>query len=371
MPDNKPAQNPQENKNNTIIKSDNHTQTSNPIPTPTLPRVELRHPPLMWQQSQDILNKIGEKLQGKVVTYYTTNAIVGDDVKYFYAHLRDIGFQDKLFFILYSKGGDGMSAYRIASLLKSFCKELIIIIPEAAASAATMLTLAGDEIMMTPLSYLTAVDTSLVHPLNPKDANNAPVSLELEEIRRAVEVLTSDKSDKDETDVYKTIFNYVHPAAFGSIKRSSNLSQMLCEDILSLRNDKAEKKYASNLIDKLNREYPAHGYPITRQKAKALGLPVVDSTPDLDSLLWKLLNVYRFVTEPVRTDYNDSSFHLETYLNLIESVGRRLAVRQIKDRRLDPIMKGWTNFREEYKWEAAFMTEENGEKKLKVTNLDF
>jgi len=359
-----------------------------PVPTvpPTTPSVpapttateqpkqngpSFKRPPLMWADTQQILSAIETKLGGPVVSYYTTGSIVGDDVKYFYTHLKNIGHKDKIFFLLYSSGGDGKSAYRIASLLKSFCDELVIVIPEIAASAATMLALAGDSVIMTPLAYLTAVDTSLTHPLNPKDKSNNPVRVELEEVKRAAATLIKpENAEKDNLEAYKTMFNYIHPVAFGSMERASNLSEMLCRDILNLRKNPISPEEAEKLTVRLNRDYPSHGYPITRKKAKEIGIPVVDSDTELDTLLWKYINVNRFLTEPVRTDLSDSFFHTETYLNTIESVGRRIAVKEITERRLDPIIKGWTTLRNEFKWEALYEVEENGQKKMMLSRLD-
>jgi hypothetical protein len=336
------------------------------------PRALPKLPPVMWSDTQETLKNIEKKLGGPVLSYFTSLSIVGDDVKYFYTHLRDIGFQKKLFFIIASSGGDGKSAYRIAALLKNYCDELVVVIPEIAASAATMLSLAGDSVIMTPLSFLTAVDTSITHPLNPKDRDNNPVRVELEEIRRAVEVLSKSKTENsDNYEIYKTIFSYIHPVAFGSMERTSTLSEMLCQDMLSLRKVTLDPTAASTLINKLNHEYPAHGYPITRQKAKSLGLPIVDSDDELNNMLWRYLNANRVLTEPVRTDFTDSYFHKETYINAIESVGRRLACRNSVERRLDPIIKGWTTLREEYKWEALFEVEKDGQKKLQISTLNF
>jgi len=333
---------------------------------------KIKLPPLLWRQTQDLLMSLEAELGGPVLCYFTRESIVGDDVKYFYSHLSSIGKVDKLYFILYSAGGDGKSAFRIASFLKNYCKELIVVIPEMAASAATMLSLAGDSIMMTPLAYLTAVDTSITHPLNPKDVRNNPVKVELEELRRAIDTFSSsNNSNQDKIEIYKTIFNYIHPVALGSMERMSTLSETLCRDLLSLRNQQLPKDKIGTLINRLNRDYPSHGYPITRQIAKNLELPILETSERVDNLLWKYMSVIRIFTEQVRTDFNDSYFHTETYLTSIESVGRRVAVRRAMERRLDPIIKGWTTLREEFKWESIFEVEENGEKKLKITNLDF
>ncbi|RJR27003.1 hypothetical protein C4561_04475 [candidate division WWE3 bacterium] len=358
-----------------IDNGDRNTTIAPPgvaVPTQEKIPIKVKMPPVVWNDTQEVLKSINTKLGGAVVTYFTRGSIVSDDVKYFYSHLKTIGHQEKLFFIITSRGGDGMSAYRIASLLKKFCDELIIVVPEVAASAATMLSLAGDKIIMSSFSYLTAVDTSIVHPLNPLDVDKKPVRIELEEIKRSVSALSSTfKADESQSKVYETIFSYLHPAAFGALERASNLSEMLCKDILSLRKNPPSEEEASVLINKLNKEYPSHGYPIVPDKAQSLGLPVELADEETNNLLWSLINFYRYITEPVRTDFNDSSFHSEQYMNVIESVGRRLGVKNVLERRLDPIIKNWTTLRNDFVWEALFEKEENGEKKLIKSNLNF
>ena len=345
--------------------------TPNPAATSPQSAIKIKSPPLVWNETQEVLRKIEQKLQGRVVTYFTAAgwSIVGDDVKYFYSHLKNIGFQEKLYFILISSGGDGTSAYRIAALLKEFCKELVIVLPERAASAATMLSLAGDAVLMTPLAYLTAVDTSLMHPLNPKDKTNSPIRVELEEVKRAVKRL-SEGENPNTLEVYKTLFNYVHPVALGAMERSTNLSEMVCRDIMELRRNVPYSDDVKNkLIDKLNTWYPMHGYPIPRDKAKELGIPIIASDSELDALLWDLMNNYIYFTEPVRTDLSDSFLHTETMTKIIESTGTRLFMRNTLERKLDPIIKGWSVFKDEFKWMWAYEKEENGQKQVKVSYL--
>lgn len=355
--------------------------SSPPSPTPASPtepakpKTAIKNPPIIWKETQEILAAIETKLGGKVVSYYVSSGwrMVQDDVKYFYSHLKHIGHQKKLYFILISPGGDGMSAWRTASLLRNFCDELVIVLPEMAASAATMLSLAGDELIMTPLAYLTAVDTSLFHPLNPRNSKNEPVSVELDEVRRSIKFLTENSKDgADPSEIYKTIFTYIHPVALGAVERSTNLSEMLCLDIMELRKvNPLPPEAKSRIINKLNTGYPAHGYPIPRHKARELGLTVNDSDNELDNLLWSLINTYRYLTEPVRTELSESFIHTETVTKVIESLTSRLIVHNILERKLDPIIKGWSTFKDEFKWIALSEKEENGKKSVKLSYLDF
>ncbi len=57
------------------------------------------------------------------------------------------------------------------------------LVPLECASAATMIALGADRILMGPTAYLTAVDTSLNHALSPVDRDNDRVSVSLNELQ--------------------------------------------------------------------------------------------------------------------------------------------------------------------------------------------
>lgn len=347
-----------------------------PVPPPTSPQpqpktVTFQRKAIYFEKTQNSIQRLEDKLNGRVLVFYDSSSISSDQVKYLYSHLRKMGKQDKLYFVMYSHGGDGKSAYRIAHLLRNFCQELIVVIPEVAASAATMLALAGDSILMTPLAYLTAVDTSLTHPLNPKGVDGRPVRVELEEINRARDLILKDRTDSDKNmEAYKTIFTYLHPVSLGAMERSSSLSEMLCRDILDLKTNKLPSDMVDSLVHKLNREYPAHGYPINRIKARELGLRILDTDKDLDDLLFDAQNLYRFLSDSVRTDINDTFYHLENYITMMETIGFRTFNKAIWERKIDPVIKNWTVVKDETKWYGAFESEQEGKKSVMLTTMD-
>lgn len=335
---------------------------------------QVEHPPALWKDSHSILRDICKQVDGPVISYYTSadSRIDTDDVKYFYSHLKKIGFQKKLYFILVSHGGSGEGAWRIASLLRSFCEELIILLPEVAASAATILSLAADKIYMTPLAYLTAVDTSIYHPLNPKNNENRPIHMELDEVNRSVEALLQHrKKPGDAYEVYKTIFEYIHPVAFGAVSRSTTLSEMLCGDIMELRKEKPKPELKKKIIEKLNTGYPSHTYPITRKKARQLGLDIEFADTRLSDLLGSLLNVYVHVTRPVRSYLSQVIVHTEAVNTIIESAELRFSLHHSMQKRLDQILKNWLTFKDDYQWNAIHIKEKQGKQFAQHSKLDF
>ena len=79
-----------------------------------------------------------------------------------------------------------MASLRMVHLLRQYTSRLTVLAPLNCASAATMLALGADAIGMGPLSYLTAVDTSLEHDLSPVDHTNNLVAVSNDEVDRVI-----------------------------------------------------------------------------------------------------------------------------------------------------------------------------------------
>jgi len=75
--------------------------------------------------------------------------------------LMSIGQVDILRFILNSPGGDGITAEKIVEMCRSYCKKFEVIIPNMAKSAATMIALGCDEIVMGYCSEIGPIDAQV------------------------------------------------------------------------------------------------------------------------------------------------------------------------------------------------------------------
>jgi hypothetical protein len=135
-----------------------------------------------------------------------------------YELLEKIGKQDLIYLYIKSSGGDGRASLRLVNLLRQYCNRLIALVPLECASAATMITLGADEIMMGPMAYLTPVDTSLTHDLSPLDRDNARVSVSLNELTRVIGLWRAEQAESRENP-YKALFQYVHPLVIGAVDR--------------------------------------------------------------------------------------------------------------------------------------------------------
>src|SRR5690242_8684606 len=106
-----------------------------------------------------------EALRGSRVLCYVTGdraptpGQIGDDaVRQMYEHLREIGLVDKLDLFLYSRGGAIDVPWRIVTALRASAKDWYALIPFRANSAATLLALGADEIVLGRFGELGPID---------------------------------------------------------------------------------------------------------------------------------------------------------------------------------------------------------------------
>jgi len=307
-------------------------------PRPT----RLKTPPILYKKTQEVLNRIQRKVDGTFLTYWTSTSgsVCDNDVMALHAILKARGPQNRIALLVKSDGGSGMASLRLVHLLRQYAKKLTVIAPLNCASAATMLALGADAIQMGPLSYLTAVDTSLEHDLSPLDHTNQLVPVSNDEVDRVIRLWRETVGRRgDGVNPYQELYKYLHPLVIGALDRASSLSLMLCREILGYHMKDARK--AQRIARQLNSSYPAHQYPITSREAKRLGLNVREIPKDLEPLLQELNLLYSEMGQRAITDYDEANHHDNEITNILEGRGTQV---------LYQIEKDWHYRKEERRW---------------------
>jgi hypothetical protein len=304
-------------------------------------RTRVKTPPLLIAKTQSLLKKIQPKVDGVLVTYWTSTSgsVCDNDVLALQELLQDLGPQRQVTLVVKSDGGSGMAALRMVHLLRQYTRRLTLLAPLNCASAATMLALGADRIGMGPLSYLTAVDTSLEHDLSPVDHTNNLVAVSNDEVERVIRLWKESAGRNTAVNPYQELYKYLQPLVIGALDRASSLSLMLCREILGYHmKDKAK---ADRISRQLNSSYPAHQYPITSREARRLGLDVFDLDPELDELLQDLNLVYSEMGQRAITDFDELNHHDNEITNILEGGGLQVFYQVEKD---------WHYRKEERRW---------------------
>jgi hypothetical protein len=203
-----------------------------------------------------------------------------------------------------------------------------------------MLALGADEILMGPLSFLTAVDTSLEHDLSPVDHTNNLVAVSNDEVDRVIRLWKEHAGGgRLPAHPHQELYKYLHPLVMGALDRASSLSLKVCREILGYH--MKDRRKAERIARQLNYDYPAHQYPITSREARRLGLNVRDLDPRLDRMLQELNLIYSEMGQRAITDYDEENHHDNEITNILER-GRLQIFYQVE--------KDWHYRKEERRW---------------------
>lgn len=294
------------------------------------PTPKVKQPPVLFTQTQTVIAEITSHLGGPLIAYWNNprGSVCDNDVVALYEILEKLGKQETIYLFIKSDGGNGQASLRLVNLLRQYCGRFVALVLLECASAATMIALGADDIMLGPMAYLTPVDTSLVHDLSPVDRDNERVSVSLDGLSRVIRLWQGEPSDcKD--NPYKALFQYVHPLVIGAVDRAKSLSIMLCKELLAYHI--YDEKQAVEIAETLNSRYPSHNYPILFGEAQAIGLKVAHMAPEINTLLLKLNELYSEMGQKATTDFDEIRSHSNEILNIWESTDNQIYFQQDKD----------------------------------------
>jgi hypothetical protein len=312
----------------------------------------LKAPPVLFDRTQAILSQIRAECGEPVITYWnaTNGSICSSDVIGLYGILKSLGKVERLTLFIKSDGGHGESSLRMVNLLRQFTGYLTVLVPLECASAATMLALGADRILMGPLAHLSAVDTSLTHDLSPIDRDNDRVKVSQDELHRVVRVWR-EQHGGEQTNPYQVLFGHVHPLVVGAVDRASALSTRLCTEILSYH--LTDGKKAEEISNSLNSAYPSHSYPITLREAKRLGLKAEAMADNLNRLLLELNEVYAEMGQKATTDFDERNSHDASILNILEGSGIQVFFQNDKHWHYRAEERRWVTLNNNSNWRKA------------------
>lgn len=248
---------------------------------------------------QDQIRRIQAATNRTLVVYYSTvaraeGAITPLDVPPFEELLYDCRQDEtELDLLLQSPGGDIDVAEKVVYLCRSRSKSFRVIVPERAKSAATLIALASDQILMSDTSELGPIDpqVTVFSPDGRPLVRPARSFLDgLEEIKRTV------TKEKGINAAYYPLLTHLDPALLDYCNKAIDRSHRFAEKWLNEGMCKGEPEKASFIADELMNveKYGSHGMVIDQREAQRIGLAVVYLKPHdrLWDAIWRLFASY-------------------------------------------------------------------------------
>lgn len=238
-----------------------------------------------------------EKLRGRPLIVYVTSARPGmpglmgaDAIPEFLDQLEKLPTDAKAADLLVvSNGGDPTVAWRTITLLRERVDVVAVLVPQAAYSAATLLALGANEIVMHPNGNLGPVDPQI---LVKRPGEAEPQRFGFEEMASFLQFAREKVGITDQQylhAIFDLLSKEVGAVHVGIGARASLLSLSLGEKLLRLHmTGEADAQRAHNLAESLNKAFYHHGYPLGRKEAIGIGLPIADRNEQVERLMWKI-----------------------------------------------------------------------------------
>ena len=258
---------------------------------------------------KQLIQQIETARKSRVISYLTSDRqgpfnarIAPDIIPHISKQLQKIGKTQNIDLFLYSAGGDTMVPWRLVSMIREHCDKFSVLIPYKAHSAATMISLGADEIVMSDLSELSPIDPSTANVFNPVDPANAQnrIPISVEDVMAYFDLAKNKFGIKSDEELSKIFTKFVesnpqiHPLALGNVNRIHNLIRMLAKRLLKSHKVAMKEEVVDKIVDYFTEKLYSHQYFIGRREAKDdLGLTtVVDADATLAKLMTDLYEEY-------------------------------------------------------------------------------
>ncbi len=290
------------------------------------------------QSRNNIILQIEANRNSRVITYITSDRnppfrakMSLDSIRPFYEHLQKMGCGPQIDLFIYSTGGDTVVPWRLVNLIREFCDKFCVLIPYRALSAATLLSLGADEILMGPMAELSPIDPSIGTQFNPPHhdkPNERKQEISVEDVHGFLYLAKERLGITKQVHlvkVFEKLSDYLHPLSIGGVYRSHLLIRLLAFNLLSLHmKKKTDLKKIFRIVDNLAEKLYYHSYLISRDEAKKIGLKVTKASEIGQNLIWDLYLSYEKEMElnkPFDPNIYDEGKTVKAPIAFIESLG--------------------------------------------------
>ena len=250
---------------------------------------------------RNLIEQIERLRSSKVVVYYSIHLLDAEDFETIFDLLNTLGKQKNLDLYILSPGGFAHPAYKIARLFQSYSEnKFSVLIPYYAKSAATILSLGADEIVMGPASELGPIDPQF------SISNNSP-SISALTLKEALDYITKAiKEDSKTAPLYVPLLDKVDLITLGHFEREIESAKQYGEILLtSKKMNPLTKEKAEEVANDFVQQYKTHGFVIDGQAASSLlsekTIKLISADDPTWQCMWQLHNTYNQYIKDKRT----------------------------------------------------------------------
>lgn len=254
------------------------------------------------QHRCELIRAIEDKRQSKVIAYVTGDRggvgaqIGGDADRPLYRHLRPLGANkvQQVDLFLYSRGGSVDVPWSMISTLREYCEVLNVLVPFRAQSAATMLALGADTIVMGKKGQLGPIDPILTR-VNSQQGTAVTEAISVEDVMAYIAFIQDRAGLTDQAalaTMTQLLADKLDPWVLGSVYRTHSHIRSVARSLLGSHREPLDELRVNAIVELLAEKIYSHGHAIGRREASEKGLRVEAADTELDELMWQLFEGY-------------------------------------------------------------------------------
>ena len=201
--------------------------------------------------------------------------------------INDVNVEEPLDLMLTSLGGDGETAFRMASMCHAEREDFRIVVADMAASAATLLALAAERIVMSDTSALGPIDPQVLMPQRGQ-------YIAAKDIVAIVDDLNQKTMDNPQAfELYASLLADIDAVVYQTAIAAMRRTEELVPELLRLQQNPPSSENIEKITQRLQ-SHALHSATIGHKQAQKLGLPIlyIPARNKEWDMLWRLHTTY-------------------------------------------------------------------------------
>ena len=226
-----------------------------------------------------------------------------------------MGHVEKLDVVLESGGGSIDSAYKVLKLLKMYADKITVIVPFYAKSAASLIAIGADELVMCKNGELGPVDPQVRDPQSDQ-------FIPAHSIKESIEFIEGTK----DIAVKLSFADKIPVLLIGAYRESGISSKQYLDRILTdngLNKDKVTKAFTEQFL--------SHGFPMDRDFLTKTGIEVTHPPEEIECMLYDLHEEFMDVVFDKVHDHDGDLLIIQTEKMSSVSFGNNDITQMVKD----------------------------------------
>lgn len=260
---------------------------------------------------RDMINLAQNRTERTLLCYVSLNQLISrEDIVYIRELLQPLPLGTSIDLLLNSPGGDVDTAEKLVQIVLQVTSppgapsgDFRLIVPDRAKSAATLIALGANSVVMGDTSELGPIDPQVILP----DHRGVRLWYSVCDYLEAYEDATANYRTNPQDPVFRVTLDKFDPVLVRSLERSNDRVRTCAENLLKLHGGNFTLA-PSRLMDRDT--YPSHGQMIGWETARdhvGLEIEFLARDNDLWQLYWRLYSYLRSAVEGRRKIFESSA----------------------------------------------------------------